>query len=92
MYGNIVSSNGVIDIDTLSEEEIKLEHAIYFLSLEVYSNAMIYINDDPDGIFINGKFELRDLPIFKFKVCRYGNTLPVNGKYPPFAYSYYGYY
>lgn len=98
MYGNIVSSNGLINLGMISEKEIKFEHPIYYLSLNIENECLIYVNDDPDGIYLpvayTQPFVLKDIPIFKFKICRYGySTKPnLNNDLPPFSFSYFGYY
>lgn len=98
MYGNIISSNGRIELGTDTEKEIKFKKAIYFLSMIVERECIVYVNDDPDFIYLpiqyTQPFELKDLPIFKIKICRYGmSSFPdVNGELPSFYFSYYGYY
>jgi hypothetical protein len=98
VYGNIVSSNGLIDLGQDIEKEIKFENPIYFLSVIIENDCMIYLNDDPDGIYLPAwytqPFMIKDLPIFKFKICRHGESLKqdTDEKYGQFTFSFYGYY
>ncbi len=77
MYGNIVSSNGeiVMDDSTL-EKEIHLEYPVSYFSITAHFPLMLYVNDDPDGIFIPlpycQPFVIDKIPIWKFKVTKYG--------------------
>ncbi|MEC1725857.1 hypothetical protein P9E34_14155 [Schinkia azotoformans] len=100
MYGNVVSSNGLLEITSIEQEKlITLEKPINFLSLYIGSEVMLYINDDPDGIYCpvymgTKPFTLEKIPIWKIRIVRYGHSNEENldGEKQIIYYSYYGFY
>lgn len=99
MYGNIVSSNGLKQIEPTQDEVIiNLEKPVNFISLHIDHETMVYFNDDPDGIYLPvyyaQPFIIKEIPVWKVKIKRYGHSLSVNnyGEKSVIYYSYYGMY
>jgi hypothetical protein len=99
MYGNIVSSSGLLQIDSnSSEREITFTIALSYLCLNVENaSCMLYLNDDPDGIFLptgrSSEFVIDNIPIWKMKIKRYNQfTESFESTGNKIRFSYYGYY
>jgi hypothetical protein len=99
MYGNIVSSNGLKQMETAQNEVIlTMEKPISYLSLHIDHETMVYLNDDPDGIhlpkFYSQPFVIDKISVWKVRIVRYGDITKfgTNGQPPVVNYSYYGLY
>lgn len=91
MYGNLITSNGLIEFkEDEVEKEIILDKTIYYLNIVVANNCDLYLNNSDDFIFLpiyyTQPFEIRGMPIHKFKIKR--NEMTTNY----FSFSYYGFY
>ena len=92
MYGKIVSSNGLVEIE--DEYTITLEENIRFLSVSPNFQLLLYINNETDAIFVEAykNFEMRDLPISSFRIKRVKAYAAFYNEDPLIYASWYGLY
>ncbi|UOQ47744.1 hypothetical protein MUN88_17070 [Gracilibacillus caseinilyticus] len=98
MQGKIVSSNGAIQMEQDTERFIKFDMPLEYFNFMAVDSCIIYLNGSKEGISIPKQytqpFEIKDFPIWSFKVCRHGHSLETDndGLYKDMEFYYYGYY